>query len=102
MTSEIEEPRILIDLEKKKSVMLHMHERTLVVSALLAGIMGSRGTTEQGSPCRERDGDGAAICTVLILFTIISPFFKTYFACKHVCLAFILATYVALFEPRAH
>lgn len=82
--------------------MLHMHERTLAVSALLAGIMGSRGTAEQGSPRRERDGDGAAICTVLILFTTISPFFKAYFACKRVCLAFILVTYVALFEPQAH
>lgn len=101
MPSEIKEPGILIHSEEK-NLMLHMHERTLVVSALLAGIMGSRGTTEQGSPRREWDRDRVAICTFLILFTIVSPFFKTYFACKRACLAFILATYVALFELQAH
>lgn len=61
--------------------MFHMHERTLAVSALLAGIMGPRGTTEQGSPRPERAGDCVAICTFLILSTIMGPFFQPYFAC---------------------
>lgn len=41
-------------VREKNSPMLHMHDTTLAVSALFARIMGSHGTTEQGSPRGEQ------------------------------------------------
>lgn len=99
VTSEIKDPGILI---QKKKICDAAYVWKDFGCIFLARIMGPRGKTEQGSPRQGRDGDGETICPFLILFTIICPFFKTYFACKRVCLAFILATYVALFEPQAH